>query len=518
MRAWVKIEKHWWLAATLVLAAFAVYGNVFDNDFLYDDEFLIQKNVFLRSWKHIPEIFSSSSTTGAGKTDSFYRPMQALFYLGVFQAFGLSAWAFHLLNVVLHSANGVLAFTLGRRLGLGAGAGFAGALLWVVHPVHSESITYMSATADPLHAVFVLSGLMAVIPSFSTLNLFAGSLFFALGLLSKEAAIVFPALTVVCLFYMREERWRWRTYLVTLPYWIMAGVYLVLRKTVLDFDDSFQFYGQANIYTESIYVRCMTFLATVPEYLKVLFYPFDLHIDRNFPIYSSLSSVPVLMGAAVTTLALAVVVGSYFGRWVFAAWAILWFLAAHVPHSGILMPMNSLFLEHWLYLSSIGGFLACGAWVALPRSAIGRNVTGVAITAVVALLAVRTWDQNRVWASPVSLYSHILRFNPTAARVHNNLAMAYSAHADTVKAIEHYERAIALSDVYPETRHNLGLAYLHMGRVDDGIKELERAVEMNPDFFFSYEYLAHAYEIKGDRVKADSYRRKSAEAKQKLTH
>jgi tetratricopeptide (TPR) repeat protein len=357
-----------------------------------------------------------------------------------------------------------------------------------------------------------------LIPSFSNWRLVAAGVFFACGLLSKEAAIVFPALTVACLFYLRERRWQWRTYLATLPFWLMAVLYLILRKTVWNFDDSFHFYKEANVYTESIHVRCLTFLATLPKYLQVLFYPVDLHIDRHFPVFTSVMVTPVLAGAGLATLAFGIWSSAYWGKSIFAAWVVFWFFAVHGPHSGIFMPMNSLFLEHWLYLSSISGFLACGYLAARLLKSKMWHAVALGLALLVLLLGARTWNQNQVWATPIALYSHILKFNPTAARVHNNLAMAYAAESDIPKAIEHYERAISISDVYPESHHNLALAYFQVGRIDEGIGHLEKAVRINPDFFFSYEYLAHAYEIKGDRVKAAEYRRKFNEIRHKFIH
>src|SRR5690242_11580071 len=87
---------------TLLLAVLAAYANVYGNGFLLDDEFLLQKNRFVADAEYFWRIFASSSTMGAGGTDSFYRPMQTLAYFVVVQLFGLSIPALHFLNVSLH--------------------------------------------------------------------------------------------------------------------------------------------------------------------------------------------------------------------------------------------------------------------------------------------------------------------------------------------------------------------------------------------------------------------------------
>lgn len=498
------------------MAAFLVYGNVFGNDFLYDDEFLIQKNAFLRSWDSLDSIFLSSSTAGAGKADSFFRPVQTVLYLLVFQGFGLSTFAFHFLNVLLHALNGVLIFVLGRRLGLGLVGSWMGALLWCVHPVHTEAVAYMSATADPAHTAFVLLGLVVLLPEMTGLRAVAASLFFLLALLSKESAVVFPALITVCLFYLSPQRRDWRTYLPTLPFWLLAFGYLLARQTFLDFSDSFRFYETENIYTENVAVRIFTFLATLPEYLRILLYPSDLHIDRQFPVYASFFWWPVIGGLAVVAISVVAVVRGFGGQSVVFAWAILWFFAAYFPHTGILVPMNSMFLEHWLYLTTVGAFLAIGKSFSSDSNANSIWLTRSLTTAIVLALGVCTWNQNRIWSNSITLYEHILKFNPKAARVHNNLAMAYSQRGEIDKAIEHYQTAIATSDVYPESHHNLALALLSRGRIDEGIAHLMKAVEMNPDFYFSYEFLAKAHAMKGDRLKESEFKAKYENVRKKF--
>src|SRR5271154_2856454 len=106
----------WIPYVVLVLAVFAVYGNVYENAFLYDDESLILKNIFLRSWHSIGAIFSTSITAGANIPGGFYRPLQILLYLIIYQFAGLSTPAFHLLNIGLHAANVCLVYLLGRKL------------------------------------------------------------------------------------------------------------------------------------------------------------------------------------------------------------------------------------------------------------------------------------------------------------------------------------------------------------------------------------------------------------------
>ena len=236
----------YWPYIVLVLAVCLAYSNVYGNQFLLDDEFLILKNRFLQSSKYLRPLLLSCSTAGSGGADTFYRPLQGLVYFVLYQLNGPSVFGFHLLNVLLHAANACLVFVLGRKLGFSKLATLAAALLWALHPVHVEAITYISATADPLYAFFCLLGLCFLLPSFSTWRMIAGCLCFVLALASKETAIIFPLLAMLCIMLTYKERLTHVSFYRTIPLWLIAGVYLWLRMTWLHFND-FQFYKEPNI-------------------------------------------------------------------------------------------------------------------------------------------------------------------------------------------------------------------------------------------------------------------------------
>lgn len=499
-------------ALSLIAFVFAFYANVYGNAFLYDDEFLIVKNGLIQSWDSIATIFTLNSTAGAGGLDSFYRPLQTLLYLIVSQTLGDGPEGFHFLNVFLHALNAVLIFLLGHRLKFSRGASWLAALLWAVNPLHTEAVTYMSATADPLYTMFVLLGLLVMAPTFSWTRVFAASPIFVLGLLSKESAIVMPALAMVTIFLVSEDRKKPRAYGATIPLWVIAFGYLIARKTILDFDNTFNFYKHANVYTENLSYRVETFLATLPSYLSQLVWPHEQHMDRMFPVYTSWFQGPVVLGLMICAVAVAQIVWGRFRRGLILSWGLLWFFAAHVPHMGILLPVNSFFLEHWMYLPSIGLFLGVSATLQRNlRSYAGRRMLVTAAIVLVFAWGVRTFQQNEIWATPITFYENILRYDPNVARIHNNLAMAYSEVGENEKAIEHYRRAIELSDAYPQVHHNLALALVKRNQIQDALAEFQKAIAMDPDFFQSYGALVDLYRQLGDTQKSGEARRRYEE-------
>ncbi len=485
------------------------YGNVYQNTFLYDDEFFIIKNSFLRSWDFFFKIFQGTSTTGSGGVDSFYRPLQQVAYLFIYQLFGLSTFAFHFLNIFIHLLNASLMYFLGLRLNFNRTACFVATIIWGLHPIHTEAVTYMSATADTLYTFFCLLGLYILVPNFNGFALV--TFIYGLALLSKEAAVVFLPLCLICIFILDYNRWSFRTYFKAWPIMTLTIVYLVLRKTILNFNDTFNFYKEANIYSENILYRVYTFLATLPDYLLLLFWPSFLSIDREFPVYISITSWPVMCGLMIILLALCKSALDIRQNYFIFVFGIFWFFGSYFPHSGVLIPMNSLFLEHWLYLPTVGLFLGLAqtAYEKLSpfRFRYARPILIVLLMIVCSLEVARTRDQNKVWQDPISLYSHILEHSKVgSSRAHNNLAMALDQSGRHDEAILEYELAIKISDVYPQTHHNLALVLIKKNKLEDAISHLKRAIEINPNFYNSYDYLAQIHDFRGEKLLAAKYR------------
>ncbi|MGE3973994.1 MAG: tetratricopeptide repeat protein [Bdellovibrionales bacterium] len=504
-----RANKKWFEILCLWLVVVVAYGNVYWNTFLYDDEFFIVKNAFYRSWGHFFDIFQGTTTTGAGGVDSFYRPLQGELYLIVFQLFGLSTVAFHALNVLIHALNAMMVFLLGGRLGFHQRACFVVALLWAAHPVHTEAVTYMSATADVLYAFFCLLGLWFLVGK----RLVWASVIYVFGILSKEASVVFLPLSLLCLFVVSAERWKVKTYLKTWPFFLITLGYLLARKTFLNFDNTFNFYKESNLYTENILYRVYTFLATLPSYVKILFYPSPLHLDKEFPVYIEFFTWPVLLGLALVLFATWKVFRDLRRGILPLAFGLLWFFMAYFPHTGILVPMNAFFLDHWLYLPTVGLLLGVGetAYQSL-KTYFGKLSFQRAFIAIIGIILcvemVLTWRQNTFWSDPITFYSHILENSQTgSARVHNNLAMAYADQGEFEKAIRTYEKAISVSDEYPQTHHNLALVFLRLEKIPKAVEHLDRAIQINSQFYQSYEVLARIYEAQGDKAQAEKFQK-----------
>ena len=140
----------------IVLIGLAVYSNSLKGQFLWDDEGLIQYNPHIKNWGYLSKIFISNLRAGAGDSTNFYRPVQVFTYLIDYSLWKLNVIGYHMTNVLLHilvalSIYWLIQILFGDRI-----LSLLTALFFVVHPIHTEAITYISGRADPLAALFIL--------------------------------------------------------------------------------------------------------------------------------------------------------------------------------------------------------------------------------------------------------------------------------------------------------------------------------------------------------------------------
>jgi tetratricopeptide (TPR) repeat protein len=336
----------------------------------------------------------------------------------------------------------------------------------------------------------------------------------------------------------------------TWPLWLVSVTFVGWRMTATGFDGPqtydkiFQQHDFSNLqlYADHFSYRLYTFLATLPAYAKLIVWPSDLHMERSFPVFVNFWQTHVVAGAAMVIAAAIVIIRD---RHPALSWGLLWFGASLFPNTGLIFPMNAQFLEHWMYVPTIGlvlgvveyicdlsgGILKRGAcnkkstsvFMATPPSpptptrgrelhgSFVNNISIILITCIAILFAIRTAEQNVVWHDAFSFYGNIFKYHESSARAHNNLAMAYSDRGDYIAAVAEYEKAIALTDTYAETHHNLALTLLQMPDADrhipDVIAHLQRATDIDPNFYRSWDALATIYDHLGDTEDAKKCRK-----------
>ncbi len=506
MKKWLLENKTYLFVFLIIGLGFLSYSNVYKNEFVWDDEFYIQKNIYIRDFGNFKEIFTTQEGAGVGRLDNFYRPVKMVVYTFMYVTFGPEPWAFHALNVLIHVSSAILLFVLIKKIFGNEIIAFLTSLFWVVHPIHTEAVTYTSATQDPLALLFALTSFIMYIQFKEKkvfFSLFGSLIFFILALLSKESMIIFPGLIFAYELIFNCSKRNLKSLKNTISFFSISGIYFLLRLTVLNFTDTLNMYEQSNVYTQNIFYRIYTFMAALLSYYSLLLFPRGLHLERQFPIFISFLSPQVFISAIVLFLIYFILHSSFSNKNYYLSFGIFWFFVSFIPMSGIL-PVNSFLLEHWLYLPSIGFFLIISflAYNLFQGNKYYKNFVILCIAAVICTLSFLTFQRNKDWKDPITFYNNILQYNEGSARLHNNLGMAYVDKEEYGLAEQQYFKAIELGDSYAETHYNLARLYIFQENIEKAIQHLEKSLEINSNFFYSHQLLYEIYTAQKNTQKA----------------
>jgi tetratricopeptide (TPR) repeat protein len=393
-------------------------------------------------------------------------------------------------------------------LGLDVWAALAGMGFFLLHPVQTEAVAYISGLSDPLAMTLQLGALVLLTRAQTRTGgksrwWVAGAVaaLMALALLSKESAVVLApvaVLTTGALGVMqrrRPEPWALAATGVTV---VLAGAYSVLRVTVLNFGHGFGLTEAANPYTESLRLRLTTFASVLWDYAGLIVAPISLNYEKPYRAYPDLGDLRGLFGLAVLAALLLAVLG--LKRWPRVALAAGAVGAGLLPFTGI-VPLNSMYLEHWLYGPMVGMALL----VALAAARIKPRVLVLGVAAVFVVAAsMRTAVRAADWADPERFYLNELAVAGPSVRVLNNLGMYYADAGLPDKAVEYYRQAIAVDGAtpFPQPHHNLARALASAGRLPEAVEELHQALRVDPGFVYSLAFLRDIYTQAGDRARA----------------
>jgi hypothetical protein len=500
-----KLEKinTLYIATFLFFLTFFVYGNTLGNELFYDDEQFIYKNIFVQSFD-IVSFFTRNVDAGAGVVSNYYRPLLLLSFGIEHLLVGNTPFLYHLTNLLFQAGSGIFLYILLIKLFQNKLIALCTSILFIIHPLQTEAIAYVSGRGDPMGMFFML---LSVYLSFKTTlrGKLAAGFFFICALLSKELTIITPLIIFLCHMAVRKDitnKHIKEALKTSLPFIGINVIYIILRLTVLNFANTLNFYNGHNIYSDSIVVRLITFLSLLPQYLNLVLYPRILFIDRNATIVMSPNAI------ILATFILICLLGGCAFYWrkksVIPLFAFLFFFIAFIPTSG-LIPINGIFFEHFFYYPSVGFFLFLSYLLYLLFTHIEKHLQGVLLSIIVVclgLLSIRSISRNAQWHDPITFYTQTLT-HTQSARIYNNLAMSYADSGEQKKAIDMYKSSIKLADFYPQSHYNLGNSYADLGDLSSAESEYKKSLQMNPYFYQSYLKLfaLYKYENKTNKQK-----------------
>ena len=384
--------------------------------------------------------------------------------------------------------------------------------LFLVHPLQTESITYVSGISDPLSAILIFLSLIYYLKfreTNSRVVCLRSSAFhvslaaFVLCFLARETTVFFLGFLVLAELILHIKKYKkilWPRFFVDStrylwPYALCTVFYVLLRLSVLNFQNTLNLYDKQNEFTTNPIVRLLTFFRILTVYVQLLFWPVNLHMERTVELAATLWKPDVLIGASVLISSISALI-FFLKRNRLVVFSISWVLIGLFPTSNILVPINGLLFEHWLYLPMIGVWLLlCSCFIRISRIANGKlsKLFAISYLLFAIFLSIRTIQQNRLWGNPITFYNYTLKFAPTSYRLLNNLGMAYAEKGDHENAIRVYQSAISVNPENAVAYHNLGNTHKTLGDKQKAIEAFEKAISLQPDFYFSYNALADLY-------------------------
>ncbi len=494
----------------ICLAVFAVYSGTLHAPFMIDDAMYIVDNVKLRD---LSNLWPPYGTRYFG-----YLSFALNYRLG-----GLEVFGYHLTNVLIHIGSAFLVYEIVAhtfRTEWMKGTGLSGdrtaasavaittALLFAVHPLQTQAVTYITQRFASLAAFFYLLSLLFFIrwrngegKGAGRGALYAFSVASAVfAQMSKEISFTLPAVIVIYdLVFYRAKGGRLKylsPFLLTLaviPLTMLAPK-LGIRIAGPGIDEKIMAAQVHELLTFSRYDYLLTQFRVIVTYLRLLVLPVNQNWAYDYPVSHSLLELRVVSSLIFLLSVFAAAVWAFVrarssgnGYLLLAACGVFWFFITLSIESSVI-PIKDVIFEHRLYLPSVGAALTFSSLSFLLFERLRRlplRVPAAAFAAFLMLvtavpLALATYSRNLIWSDMLTFYEDVVAKSPNLPTPHYDLGVVYKKLGRIDDAIEQYRIAISLKPDYYEAHNNLGNAYLEKGMVQEAADEYKEAVGINP--------------------------------------
>ena len=491
----------------LSILTWITYFNTLNNEFVFDDLILIQGNETLPFLKNIYNIITVNEHS--------YRPVRALSYAIDYHFSGLNPFSYHISNIVYHIINCFLVYLITLSMLSNRATAFFAAIIFAVHPIHTDSVTYIAGRRDILFTLFYLIGFYTFIKYRKSqryyLLLFSMAAYL-LSMGSKEMGVTLPAIFLIydLINNLPHETKKLRSQDITKALkkiWVqskyfysiffMGALAFIYYKIFINSPSQ-----QKEYYGDSVLVTFLTVGKIIVHYIKLLLFPVNLIADYSydaFPLSSSFFEWSTLFSFILLFLTLCIILKMLSkNRWI--AFGGIWFFTTLLPVCHII-PHHELLAEHYLYLPSYG-FCLIAAILFTSQIENNRHSAFIyfSLFCIIVLFSLRIIDRNRDWKDGMTLWSKTVRSVPRCARAQNNLGAEYikSGDGDYKEAMPHLEAALQIKPDYAEAYNNLGLVYKEQGSYDQATQSFAKAIKYKKRYFEAINNIATMYERKGD--------------------
>ena len=471
------------------------YAKSLSNGFVGDDLSQILNNNAIRSLGNIPKFFTAGTFYNpvTQKLEGlYYKPLLTTYFSLIYSVASSHAFFYHLVQILLHVTNSILVYLLGlkffnKRLSILLG------LIFLVHPINSEAVLYISSAQEPLFLFFgMFAFLLTIKGKPEGRNFFLVILFLFISVLFKETGLLFSISILVYVYFFKKK------YFLKffLSIYVIFIIYLIMRASAVPI---FKYnIGFSPISTLGLGRRLINIPFILFSYIKAFLFPVDLASNQTWVVkFISYDKFyrPLLID--ILFFGLVILLGIYL--WLkrraefrmYLLFVIVFFvsLGLHLQ----IIPLDSTFAERWFYSPTVGLLMLLG--IVLEKG-LGENkkiIFASFCLGIIMLVALgwRTATRSFDWKDEFTLFSQDVKVNKDSYIIEMGLGYAYAQKKDYDTAINHLERS---TQIYPYVTNftELGTAYSQRGDFVKAEESYKNALKIK-DFYLTYENLASLY-------------------------
>lgn len=499
----------------LFIICFFLYFNALNNDFIFDDNFLIVKNLYIKNISLIPKLFKTDIFHFQHPEDSslgiYYRPLQALSYSFDYFFWKLNPSGYRLVNIVIQSINGLLLYLLICLIFKDKILALLSAIFFCIHPIQVSDVTFISVRAVLLETLFMLLSLITLINYFlyqRRINYFLSILSFILALLFREGALLLPLFIVACAIILGIDKKR--LFFNLLPFIFVCIAYLLLRSQFIPCD---KFYI-TNVFSLK---RLGDFFHYLGYYFQQLILPiaFQAILFKNYIIFKF-----ILFTLTIALIAFFLIKAIIFKNKI-AVFGFIFYLLGLLPIIKLLDTIpyfGTILSEHYAYIASIGFCVLISYFILILHSHF-KMAANVLIVIIISIYSTLTVVNNTNYKDELTFYNHILTTDEKHTFIRINLGTLYYEKKNydeaikqanlvlTVqpdawdaylllgnvfkdkgnlnKAMELYKKTLILYPRSSEAFNNIALIYKAWGRDKEAYESFKKALQINPEFLMA---------------------------------
>jgi len=523
-----------------IILTYIAFAPSLKNGFVsWDDEGYLFENSYIINygWNATKAIFSHIIMAN-------YHPITIFVYATLHHLYKFTPYYYHLFNIVFHLFNVLLVFAFIYKISKkNLTIAFVTALLFGIHPLHVESVTWVSETKDVLYAFFFIIGLLCYmkyndIKQKKIIFYLLSLLFFILSCLSKGMAVVFPLILVI-IDFINDRKINIKSQLNKIPFFIIALLFGIIAIKAQATDK-----GIFDTSAFSLFDKIVLPAYGMLFYLYKMIFPLNLSIIYPYPVKtSSILPFEYLISPLILILLIGLVLYSLkYNRKI--AFGSLFFFFCILPVLQIIPVGISIASDRYFYLSSIGLFYLIGYgfnYLIENKSKVKKYSKFIAFSLLIVITFILinlTRKRTLVWNNTITLWQDVIRYDPNIDKPYFNIGLQLDRNGNIDSAIVLYKKAIfynpknvkalnnlgnrmydkrfydsaffyytkllAADSLYYPVYHNLGNIYDLRGNLDKAIEYYNKAITLKNDFALSYFMLGVCWNQKGDSIKSNN--------------